>query len=170
MSERYTTEVFWSEEDGGFIAICPDLLGCSAFGETRDEAITELNDAIKSWIMAAKEVGNEVPKPYIKRSYETCSGKTLLRLPKELHADLIEGARRQGVSFNAYVNYLLTQQHYAADAVREFGNSLEWRALAVNKQIFVTLGSCNMVPAEQNFSKSSDEFIPVGALGMAQNA
>ena len=35
---EYLVEVFWSDADEGFIAIAPDLPGCSAFGETPDEA------------------------------------------------------------------------------------------------------------------------------------
>jgi predicted RNase H-like HicB family nuclease len=29
---KYLVEVFWSEEDQGYIAIVPDLPGCSAWG------------------------------------------------------------------------------------------------------------------------------------------
>jgi len=36
---KYLIEVFWSDEDGGYIAIAPDLPGGSAFGDTPTEAI-----------------------------------------------------------------------------------------------------------------------------------
>lgn len=170
MSKNYTTEVFWSKDDEGFVAICPDLPGCSAFGETRNDAVAELVDAIDSWIMAAKEVGNEIPEPSIRKDFESCSGKTLVRFPKELHSDLIESAKKQGVSLNAYINFLLSQKHYATDAVREFGKSLEWKAIAMNQQIVVTLGSCNTSIPEHSFSKSSEEFIPIAGFGVPQNA
>jgi len=61
--ERYAVEVFWSEADQGFIAIAPDLPGCSAFGETRQEAVAELQDAISAWIEAASAAGNPIPEP-----------------------------------------------------------------------------------------------------------
>ncbi len=61
--ERYAVEVFWNEADQGFIAIAPDLPGCSAFGETRQEAVTELQDAIDAWIEAASAAGNPIPEP-----------------------------------------------------------------------------------------------------------
>lgn len=38
---RYELEVFWSEEDGGYIATCPDIPGLSAFGETEEAALQE---------------------------------------------------------------------------------------------------------------------------------
>jgi predicted RNase H-like HicB family nuclease len=42
---KYLIEFFWSDEDQGFIAIAPDLPGCSAFGDTAAEAVRELEDA-----------------------------------------------------------------------------------------------------------------------------
>ena len=38
----YHINVFYSEEDGGYIADIPDLEACSAFGETADEALREV--------------------------------------------------------------------------------------------------------------------------------
>jgi predicted RNase H-like HicB family nuclease len=32
---HYLVEIFWSDEDEGYIAIVPDLPGCSAWGRTR---------------------------------------------------------------------------------------------------------------------------------------
>ena len=60
---HYPKQLFWDEEDEGFIAIAPDLPGCSAFGETEQEALSELDDAIIAWISAAQAAGNIVPKP-----------------------------------------------------------------------------------------------------------
>ncbi len=62
-ASRYRLEVFRSDEDGGFIALAPDLPGCSAFGETPEEAASELRCAILAWIAAAQCVGNPVPEP-----------------------------------------------------------------------------------------------------------
>lgn len=61
--KRYPAQVFWSDEDNGFIALAPDLPGCSAFGESKGEALAELEDAIEAWISAARNVGNPIPKP-----------------------------------------------------------------------------------------------------------
>ncbi len=60
---RYTIEIFYSEEDGGYIAVVPELPGCSAFGETEEEALKEVKTAIELWIEAAKKEGREIPKP-----------------------------------------------------------------------------------------------------------
>ena len=59
----YTVLVFYSEEDEGYIAVVPELPGCSAFGETEEEVLKEIKTAIELWIEAAKKEGREIPKP-----------------------------------------------------------------------------------------------------------
>jgi predicted RNase H-like HicB family nuclease len=108
-SPRYPAEVFYSDEDGGYIAIAPDLPGSSAFGETQEEALHELQDAIKAWIGAAKKAGNPIPPPSARPHAELPSGKVLARLPKTLHAQLIERADRDGTSLNTCLVMLLSQ-------------------------------------------------------------
>ena len=60
-SERESTAVFYSDDDNGFIATAPDLPGCSAFGKTYQQAMTEIRHAIKAWKKAARAAGNPVP-------------------------------------------------------------------------------------------------------------
>jgi predicted RNase H-like HicB family nuclease len=51
------------EEGGGFIAIVPDLPGCMSGGETPEEAVVNVRDAILCWIEAAEDLGHAVPPP-----------------------------------------------------------------------------------------------------------
>lgn len=60
-TSKYTIEFFYSEEDNGYIAIAPELSGCSAFGETREKALQEINTAIELWLQVAIEDGEELP-------------------------------------------------------------------------------------------------------------
>lgn len=62
MHTKYLIEVFWSEEDEGYIAIAPDLPGCSAFGDTPDTAMREMRDAMDSWLQACKAMGRALPE------------------------------------------------------------------------------------------------------------
>jgi len=59
----YPIEVFWSDEDEGYIAVVPDLAGCNAWGKTEAEAIREAHDAIAAWIKAAKSMKRTIPAP-----------------------------------------------------------------------------------------------------------
>jgi len=62
-SSRYPAYIFWSVEDEGFIALAPDLPGCSAFGGTQAEALRELQGAITAWRKAAAKAGHPIPPP-----------------------------------------------------------------------------------------------------------
>jgi predicted RNase H-like HicB family nuclease len=59
----YHINIFYSEEDGGYIADIPDLEACSAFGETPEAALRELELARAAWMEAAKESGKPIPPP-----------------------------------------------------------------------------------------------------------
>lgn len=60
---RYPIEIFWSDEDQAFIAIAPDLPGCSAGGATELEALQELQIAMQLWLEAAQAMGRPLPMP-----------------------------------------------------------------------------------------------------------
>ena len=51
------------EDGGGFLATVPDLPGCMSDGETPQEAIANVQDAIAAWIEAAHDMGHQVPRP-----------------------------------------------------------------------------------------------------------
>jgi predicted RNase H-like HicB family nuclease len=59
----YHINIFYSEEDGGYIADIPDLVHCSAFGATPEEALEQALVAKKAWLSAAKKEGKAIPKP-----------------------------------------------------------------------------------------------------------
>jgi len=59
----YHINIFYSEEDSGYIADIPDLEACSAFGETADQALAEVEKAKSAWIAAALAAGKTVPEP-----------------------------------------------------------------------------------------------------------
>ncbi len=59
----YHINIFYSEEDEGYIADIPDLETCSAFGETQEEALKEVRLARDAWIEAVRSLGKPVPTP-----------------------------------------------------------------------------------------------------------
>ena len=59
----YHVNVFYSEDDEGYIADIPDLVACSAFGETAIEALQEVELAKAAWLDAAKAEGKPIPAP-----------------------------------------------------------------------------------------------------------
>ncbi len=59
----YHVNIFYSEEDEGYIADIPDLEACSAFGETPAEALAQVEIAKAVWLEAARAEGKPVPAP-----------------------------------------------------------------------------------------------------------
>ena len=59
----YHINVFYSDEDGGYIADIPDLDACSAFGATPAEALAAVTEAKEAWLSAARESGRPIPEP-----------------------------------------------------------------------------------------------------------
>ncbi|MBI5846325.1 MAG: type II toxin-antitoxin system HicB family antitoxin [Deltaproteobacteria bacterium] len=57
----YHINIFYSEEDGGYIADIPDLEACSAFGKTAMDALQELEKARALWLDTAKAEGRVIP-------------------------------------------------------------------------------------------------------------
>ena len=79
---KYAIEIFYSEDDEGYIAVVPELPGCSAFGEKEEDALQEIKVAIDLWLSTARRIGREIPKP---------QGKEVLR-------DLLEEHSRQNAT------------------------------------------------------------------------
>lgn len=180
MTSKYSVEFFWSDEDEAFIAVVPDLPGCSAFGETRAEAASEVENAIASWIAAATAAGNPIPKPTARSDFDNYSGKFLLRMPKELHRDLQLAAKDQGISLNSYVCFLLTKKHYHTHAIKEFTQSLQWQSIGyrsgTHTQHIIQLASVTNETEPKHFSASTlpahteTVVAPLAVFGTSQNA
>jgi predicted RNase H-like HicB family nuclease len=63
MMRDYHINIFYSDDDEGYIADIPDLEACSAFGGTPEEALREVQKARELWIDAARVEGKPVPPP-----------------------------------------------------------------------------------------------------------
>lgn len=59
----YHINIFYSEEDGGYIADIPDLPYCSAYGDTPEEALKEILTAKEAWLESARATDKPVPPP-----------------------------------------------------------------------------------------------------------
>ena len=64
---HYEIVIYWSEEDGAFIAEVPDLPGCTSDGDSYAEAAANAEDAARAWIETALEMGRAIPAPTLRR-------------------------------------------------------------------------------------------------------
>lgn len=63
LAYRIVIEPLAKVDGGGYFATVPDLPGCMSDGETPEEAIVNVQDAIRCWIEAAKTLEREIPLP-----------------------------------------------------------------------------------------------------------
>lgn len=119
--DRYSIHVFADELDGGYVAVCPEFPGISAFGDSREEALEEARVALELAIETYRDEGWPLPEPRGIETQDLPSGEFRVRLPRTMHAQLAKRAATEGVSQNqlvvAYIAAGLAGQswHMAAD-------------------------------------------------------
>ena len=89
-----------SAEGHEWTAHAEELPGCEAHGDSLEEAVRRIDDAVEEWIEDALAKGQDVPDPRTAASY---SGRLMLRMPRSLHSGLSEAAEREGVSLNQFI-------------------------------------------------------------------
>lgn len=62
-ASEYPVVIQWSDEDEAFVGHAPDLPGCMAHGDTREEADAGLREGIAFWIEVSLELRDSVPAP-----------------------------------------------------------------------------------------------------------
>ena len=60
---KFEIILYWSDEDRAFVAEVPELPGCMAHGNSQEEALRHVNDAMQLWIDTAREFGDPIPEP-----------------------------------------------------------------------------------------------------------
>lgn len=60
---KYEIDIFWSDEDGCFIACVPDLENCAAWGMSYEEALAQAHVAIRADLRSRENFGEQIPEP-----------------------------------------------------------------------------------------------------------
>lgn len=95
--EQYSYRVFWSEEDREYVGLCAELPGLSWLAKTAEEALRGIRKAAREAVAILEEDGEDVPVPIATRSF---SGVFKVRVPSQVHRQLVLEATEQGVSLN----------------------------------------------------------------------
>lgn len=104
---------FWAAES-------KTLKGCVGQGETSQEAISELEENEKEWLIAAKEFNLDIP-PVTVHKEESFSGKVSLRFSPFEHEKASRNAQRMGISLNQYLSDAIT--NYNASIIDHLSSS-----------------------------------------------
>ena len=114
------------DREEGFLIQVPDLPGCMTVGETMEEAVSMLPEAMMAWLTVALDDGLSIPAP---SPEPTHSGKLTVRMPPSLHRRLAEQADAEGVSINQWIVTLLA----VGAGERRFSELAEHTGLAVEE-------------------------------------
>ena len=71
---KYEVVIFWSDEDNAYVTYAPELPGCMAHGDTYEDALKSIMEAMDLWLEVAREFGDRTPEPKIRQiafEYET---------------------------------------------------------------------------------------------------
>ena len=71
---KHSILLIYSEEDEGYIAVVPELPGCTAFGPTQQKCLEEVQTAMELWLEMAGKEGRDIPKPGGKRFLTNSKG------------------------------------------------------------------------------------------------
>jgi len=93
------------DEGGAYLVEYPDVPHCIADGKTPEEAIRHGREALEACLVTIAEFGKRIPQP----ESATSSGQWRQRVPRSLHARLVERAEREGVSLNTLVTALIAE-------------------------------------------------------------
>jgi predicted RNase H-like HicB family nuclease len=158
MQIKYKFELFWSDEDEGYIATCPELPGLSAFGETASEALAEAQVALEMFLETYRENGISIPEPMIAKRY---SGQIRLRLPKSLHARSAQLAADDGISLNDWLTLAVQQKVSCHDYGERFVREMRREILMTSFQNSLTVNLLeDQVIATSPLGLSSPQNLP----------
>jgi predicted RNase H-like HicB family nuclease len=101
----YTIELRQDAEEGWFVRV-KELPGCMSQGATAEDALADIREVMQLWIETALESDYQIPEP---RAEEEYSGKFVVRVPRSLHRELVQGADYEGVSLNQFINVVLSK-------------------------------------------------------------
>ena len=91
-------------EDGGYVARVLEFPGCVSEGDTPNEAIANIEDALRLVVESMLVRGDAIPEPLSSREY---SGRLNLRIPPKLHARATEHA---ALSLNRLLSDAIAQR------------------------------------------------------------
>jgi antitoxin HicB len=108
LARPYHLQVTGDPSDG-YLGSVAELPGCITAGDTPEEAMELLRDAMAGWFESALVHGDQIPGP-TETNERTYNGRVLVRMAPSLHRQLIEQAREQGVPLNQWLTTLLASQ------------------------------------------------------------
>jgi len=97
MIDLFTYRVSWSPEDKEHVGLCAEFPSLSWLAPTPEQALAGIRRLVAEVVNDLQKSGEPVPEPFAARSY---SGEFKVRIPPQLHRELVIAAAEAGVSLN----------------------------------------------------------------------
>lgn len=137
LKEPYS-RVLIPEREGGYSAFVIEFPGCVSAGDTPDEAMENLSEAMELWLEAVIEAGQSVPAPAEATDY---SGRLNVRMPETIHRDAAVRAQIDGVSLNQWILSAISRALGESDALATMAELVAQLTLRVRTETTVELTS-----------------------------
>ena len=95
--DKYTYRVTWSEEDSEYVGLCAEFPSLSWLAQTPEAALKGVSKLVSEVIIDMNSSGETVPEPLATKHF---SGKFMIRVPPDVHRQLVIQATEAGVSLN----------------------------------------------------------------------
>ena len=105
--EKYTYRVTWSEEDQEYVGLCAEFPSLSWLAKKQGEALSGINKLVRDALRDMEKSGETPPEPLSTREFK---GNLSVRVPPDLHRELVTEAAEQGVSLNRLVSRKLARR------------------------------------------------------------
>jgi predicted HicB family RNase H-like nuclease len=105
-NDRYTYRVTWSEDDTEYVGLCAEFPSLSWLAASPEEALKGIRKMVADIVKDMDANGEIIAKPIACRQY---SGKFIVRVPPDVHRNLVIRAAESGISLNRIVSSKLSQ-------------------------------------------------------------
>ena len=95
--QHYTYRVTWSPEDNDHVGLCAEFPSLSWLAKTPEAALKGVQKVVADVVADLQANGESVPDALAERRY---SGEFKVRIPSQVHRQLVMMAAEQGVSLN----------------------------------------------------------------------
>jgi predicted HicB family RNase H-like nuclease len=95
--DRYTYRVTWSEDDKEYVGLCVEFPSLSWLASVPEAALRGIRSVVSDAVVDLQENREPVPEPLARRSF---SGKFMVRVPPDVHRELVVEATEAGISLN----------------------------------------------------------------------
>ena len=107
MSEKYSYRIIWSDDDHEFVGLCAEFPSLSYLSKTQNSAFQGIRKLVGAVIKDMKKNHESIPEPLAMKQF---SGKLMVRIPPELHRELVIEAQEAHVSLNRYISTKLASR------------------------------------------------------------